>query len=160
MISVVSHHEAKLSSVCQQLHFSEHLCEYRRYNDHLCYDKFCRSKYRSNDLSFAIATLARYRAKKLTGQRLRSAGIKVSTVRYCDLRMQPDRYLAEHRDGCNENQDIRTNAEDPQIKGFGCANVGSKMMIIGYARVSTRHYLALEGCWRHQSRPKSGHQRE
>ena len=65
---------------------------------HLCYDKFCRSKYRSNDRSFAIATLARYRAKKLTGQRLRSAGIKVSTVRYCDLRMQPDRYLAEHRD--------------------------------------------------------------
>ena len=59
---------------------------------------FCRSKYRSNDLSFAIATLARYRAKKLTGQRLRSAGIKVSTVRYCDLRMQSDRYLAEHRD--------------------------------------------------------------
>jgi len=106
---------------------------------------FCRSKYRSSDRSFAIVTLARYRAKKLrdnayVAQESRSppCATAICECNQIGISLSIETSHGLGAGGCNENQDIRTTAEDRQIKGFGCANVGSKMMIIGYARVSTR----------------------
>ena len=48
------------------------------------------------DTGRAVITLARYRARTIIRAQLRSAGHKLTTIRYSDLVARADTYLAQH----------------------------------------------------------------